>query len=578
MIALYLTAGLFLGWTLGGNDAANIFGSAVGSRMLRFRDAALIGSIFVVLGAVFQGRGGTETLNSLGRIDSMAGAFIVSLTAATVVYFMNLKGLPISTSQAIVGGILGWMFFNRLNPNYNILFQIFSTWVTSPLLGMLFAAMLYKVLKKVLLHSHIHVVELDTWIRFALIVVGAFGAYSLGANNIANVIGVFAPMAPDLRINFGLFNLDGIQVFSLLGGLSIATGIYTISRRVMSTVGNGLLALSPEAAIVVVLSQALVMFLFSWSGLAHWLKDMGLPSLPLVPVSSTQLVIGSILGIGLVKGSREINIRLLAGIGLGWILTPIVAALATYIMLFVAMNVFNLPVMSAAPSTAETTTVAKSARTLHIDFVLPGLVLALGTVIALLATAFFKTKQKQLKTENELLHQQNLNLESQKEIDELNLKYMHAANLELNERIEAMNREFGLLAMALTGQKIFLEEINNLLDKLGQSGLKKEQEATVNEIRSLLLQKMSFDKEKNSFYYNAELTNKAFYERLEKNFPELSLQERRLALLIRIGLSNKEISTMLNITPKSVEVFRYRLKKKLGLEHEQSLNEFIKTL
>lgn len=578
MILLYLAAGLFLGWTLGGNDAANIFGSAVGSRMVRFRDAALVGSIFVVLGAVFQGRGGAETLNSLGRVDAMAGAFIVSLSAALVVYYMNSRGLPVSTSQAIVGGILGWVFFNKLTPDYSVLFKIVSTWITGPLLGMFFAAGLYKGLKKILLHSHVHLVELDTWIRFALIVVGAFGAYSLGANNIANVMGVFAPMAPDVLVHFGLFSIDGVQLLFLVGGLAIATGIYTNSRRVMETVGNGLLALSPEAAIVVVLSQALVMFLFSWSGLAHWLQSMGLPSLPLVPVSSTQLVVGSILGIGLVKGTREINTRLLAGIGAGWILTPIAAGLTAYILLFVAMNVFNLPVLSAASSAAGEVAQAKNTGTLRIDFILPGVIAISGTIIALLVWAFLKTKQKQLKAENELLLQQNINLESEKELDELNLKNMHAANQELSERIEIMNREFGSLALGLTGQKIFFEEISSQLDKLGQTQLTKEQEVALNEIRSLLQQKMSFDKEKDTFYLNAEQTNKAFYERLEKNFPGLSQQDKRLALLIRIGLSNKEIATMLNITLKSVEVFRYRLKKKMGLEQQHSLNDFIKNL
>ena len=49
-VLIFLTSGLFLGWALGANDAANVFGTAVGSRMVRFSTAAVICSIFVILG------------------------------------------------------------------------------------------------------------------------------------------------------------------------------------------------------------------------------------------------------------------------------------------------------------------------------------------------------------------------------------------------------------------------------------------------------------------------------------------------------------------------------------------------
>ena len=57
MILFFLTSGLFLGWSLGANDASQFFGSAVGSKMVTFRKAAIIASIFVILGAVIQGSG-----------------------------------------------------------------------------------------------------------------------------------------------------------------------------------------------------------------------------------------------------------------------------------------------------------------------------------------------------------------------------------------------------------------------------------------------------------------------------------------------------------------------------------------
>ena len=104
---IFLSSGLFLGWSLGANDVSNIFGAAVGSKMLKFKTAAIIASVFIILGAVFGGSGTTATLSSLGEVNAIAGSFMVALSAALSVYFMAKTGLTTSTSQAIVGAIIG---------------------------------------------------------------------------------------------------------------------------------------------------------------------------------------------------------------------------------------------------------------------------------------------------------------------------------------------------------------------------------------------------------------------------------------------------------------------------------------
>ena len=70
-IIVFLLGGLFLGWSLGANDAANVFGTAVGTRMIRFKTAAIVCGIFVILGAVISGAGTTETLGKLGAINAL---------------------------------------------------------------------------------------------------------------------------------------------------------------------------------------------------------------------------------------------------------------------------------------------------------------------------------------------------------------------------------------------------------------------------------------------------------------------------------------------------------------------------
>jgi PiT family inorganic phosphate transporter len=94
-----LSGGLFLGWSLGANDAANVFGTAVGTRMIRFATAALVCSLFVIAGAVVSGAGATDTLGRLGAVDMRAGAFTCAFAAGLTVYYMTKSGLPVSTSQ-----------------------------------------------------------------------------------------------------------------------------------------------------------------------------------------------------------------------------------------------------------------------------------------------------------------------------------------------------------------------------------------------------------------------------------------------------------------------------------------------
>jgi len=74
------------------------------------------------------------------------------------------------------------------------------------------------------------------------------------------------------------------------------------------------------------------------------LVSRGLPSFPLVPVSSSQSIVGAVIGISLAKGGRNINFKLLGKISLGWITTPIAAAILSYISLFFMQNVFMLKV------------------------------------------------------------------------------------------------------------------------------------------------------------------------------------------------------------------------------------------
>ncbi|MFQ5584380.1 MAG: inorganic phosphate transporter, partial [Calditrichia bacterium] len=315
----YLLSGLFLGWSLGANDTANIFGTAVGTRMIKFRVAAIVTSIFVILGAVISGAGTTRTLGELGAVNALAGSFTVALAAGMAVTWMTRLNLPVSTSQSIVGAIIGWNIFTGSPTDYSSLTKIVASWVVSPLLAGIFSFAIYKLAINILPRIKVHLLMQDALNRLGLLLVGAFGAYSLGANNIANVMGVFVPASPFSHIHISnLITFSGTRQLFLLGALAISAGVFTYSYKVMITVGRTLFKLSPVSALVVVFSESLVLFLFASRGLENWLLIHHLPAIPLVPISSSQAIIGAIIGIGMAKNIGSINFNILGKISLGW--------------------------------------------------------------------------------------------------------------------------------------------------------------------------------------------------------------------------------------------------------------------
>ncbi len=341
-IIIFLLGGLFLGWSLGSNDAANVFGTAVGTRMVRFKTAAIVCSLFIILGAVISGSGTTETLGKLGAINALPGAFAVCVAAGLSVYIMTKFGLPVSTTQAIVGAIVGWNLYTGSSTNIKVLLTILSTWILCPIIAALIAMLFFILTKKLLKNTTWHILRLDAYTRTALLIAGAFGAYSLGANNIANVMGVFVPIAPFADIQLGSFlTFSSKEQLFLLGGIAIAVGVFTYSKKVMFTVGNDLLKLSPVAAFIVVIAHSIVLFLFASQGISHFLNSIHLPAIPLVPVSSSQAIVGAVIGIGILKGGKEVQWNIAGKITIGWFLLPVIAALISFVVLFVLQNIFN---------------------------------------------------------------------------------------------------------------------------------------------------------------------------------------------------------------------------------------------
>jgi len=297
-----IISGIFLGWTLGSNDSANIFGTGVAAKIIEYRTAIILISIFVILGAVVEGEKCFATVGKLTNLTPES-AFWAALAAGITMFVFTYLALPCSTSQAVIGAVLGAGMVSGI-PDFSRLYKIVGCWILAPISAVVISLILYHLIGFFFERYIVSPQRRSFFIFWGLIFAGCFGAYALGSNNVANVTGVY--------VGCGL--LTPFEAI-LIGGLSIASGVLTYSRKVMTTVGKKITYLDEYSAFIAELSEAVTVEIFTQVG---------------VPVSTSQAIVGGVVGVGLVKGAKTVNKRTLIEIGTGWVSTPISAGIISY--------------------------------------------------------------------------------------------------------------------------------------------------------------------------------------------------------------------------------------------------------
>ena len=360
-----------MGWNIGANDAANCIGTSVGSGLIRFRHAVLLMTVCVVAGAVLQGHhvmktigkgivicdprdfASPDTLDEARRVDEQIAAcgedrslrhreligrkealvkeiareiaarkpadheelfaeqklpdlaiLVALLSAGLFVTLATFSRIPVSTSQAIVGGVFGvGIGMVGFQPGYfqlAVLWKIVGCWVVCPFLTMILSSGTY-VLLRVFLRS---VSDRHRWnaiLAFLVLLSAGYVSYSLGMNDVGNAIGPLLSKYPDR----GLF-------LALFGGVALAVGAVTFGKRVTETVGKRITPIDLHGALAAQVSAASAVYVFSMMG---------------IPVSTSQAIVGAVIGVGLVRGARAMSKRRVAKIAVGWVGSPLCAAL-----------------------------------------------------------------------------------------------------------------------------------------------------------------------------------------------------------------------------------------------------------
>ncbi|WP_373494533.1 tetratricopeptide repeat protein [Aquiflexum sp.] len=203
-------------------------------------------------------------------------------------------------------------------------------------------------------------------------------------------------------------------------------------------------------------------------------------------------------------------------------------------------------------------------------------ILFVVVILLLIGTSWLIISKKNIKSKVE-----RQLLESEKEIMLTQQKLMKTELYNIQLKDETISKELESNAKSLTAQTLHVIDKNKMLEVIRQrlqDSLEKdtrEQKKNIRNLVKMIDYNFVQDTDWNDFKKNFEKAHKNFFQNLHHQAVDLTPSELRLASLMRMNLSSKDIASTLNISPDSLRISRYRLRKKLALGKGESLQQFI---
>ncbi len=333
LLILILVVGFVVAFAIGGNDEA--MAPAVGARVFTITVAVIIGGIASVIGALTLGRGvsekvGSDMVGGNQLTTAMVFAALISMAIWLLIASIS-KGLPISTTQCIVGsvvgvvliapfiGMVGWGFETV---SWGVIFEIFAGWILSPIIGFIGAALIFKLVR-ILQRRATGLDARERQERIAAYALAAFLIFtslSRGGNDVANAVAPLISL-PEFQGTFmlGPLMIEYVVIPLLVGGIGMALGLIIVGRKVIQTLATEVTTLTPTTALAASISVSLVMFVGTFMGL---------------PLSGTHVLVAALIAVGWIT-QEPIKMKQVKDIILSWIVTVPISAVFGAIVLVV---------------------------------------------------------------------------------------------------------------------------------------------------------------------------------------------------------------------------------------------------
>jgi PiT family inorganic phosphate transporter len=323
IISAALLLGFVVAFTIGANDETMT--PAVGAGLLSLGVAVLIGGIFNFIGVFFLGESVSKTVGKgiSTKPLNLDMVFVILISMALWLFIVSLKGIPISSTQSVIGSVLGVLIVAyNWNPNainFPKLIEVVASWIVSPVIGLLGGYFVYLAIMKfrqsIKTTGYADYERQEKIASYALALFLLFSVFSRSGNDVAKAIG------PLMAIEF--FSTGEGLIYALIaGGLGMCLGVIILGRRVVKKLSGDIVALSPTSALAASVSVSLIMFFGTIWGM---------------PLSGSHILVAAFIGVGFVN-KEKVDKESLKEIGISWVITTPISAIFSAIIYMV----FNL--------------------------------------------------------------------------------------------------------------------------------------------------------------------------------------------------------------------------------------------
>lgn len=199
-------------------------------------------------------------------------------------------------------------------------------------------------------------------------------------------------------------------------------------------------------------------------------------------------------------------------------------------------------------------------------------------VVVLFTFYVISNYKKKISRQKILLEKEKEIQDSEKRILELKILNQDQNQKNLEAEIKYKNQEIKNFAYHIIDKNEFINNLKNQLKSALKNQNDKESNSQIQTIINNINSKMILEKDREEFLAYIDQINDNFYYKLNQNYPDLTETEVRIASLLRMDFSSKDIAAILHITPKSVDTNRYRIRKKVNLDSDEKLNNFFKSI
>ncbi len=485
-------------------------------------------TLAVVIGAMVAPQSGT----TLSQINPKA--LFTAFTAALVAYGIARNISPhISRLYLVVAALIGRAA--ALGEGATIELRALIGWVAAPIIVFILATLIYRVICRVMRSSESHYLNL---LQGSAIVISAATLLLFGAVGL-NIGSQLKGMTTELWSAVAILGVIAVAVF--YAGNNKLLRIASLREREFDV--------NPQSAIAIILSATAVIAFFSFDASA------ALVGAKATFISPTLVIFTALTACSWTQGRRVMSGEEQARMSVANIVALIIALVVGYLLSSLLQGGWNHNT---------------DLRSLMLFVAI--VAIPLLAIISLQNNMRMRRKSEQAREQAELLK------ENRRSLNRMEVEAMQAENENLRNQLELKRKEVMSVAMNITEQKEFINHLYEELKQIRKVEDAAEKDRMLDKLHTDLSLRMNFTSERDSFYTQVEQLHKDFGVRLTEKFPDLTRQERRLVILLRLDFSTKYIATLMNISPKSVEISRHRLRAKLGLKREQNLTNFIKTI